>query len=91
MLPPLLHILYVASTIVVPLVKSSLLGWTPLAGKNESIPHLTTFTQWRDILEEESNQFILQPGSLSHLNQILKGLFTFLGKYGRYLSEIIHD
>ncbi|XP_023335481.1 tuftelin-interacting protein 11 [Eurytemora carolleeae] len=53
---------YVASTIVVPLVKSSLLGWTPLAGKNESIPHLTTFTQWRDILEEESNQFILQPG-----------------------------
>ena len=60
-------------------MKSSLLGWTPLAGKNESIPHLTTFTQWRDILEEESNQFILQPGTLSHINQILKGLFTFLG------------
>jgi len=72
-------------------VKSSLLGWTPLAGKNESIPHLTTFTQWRDILEEESNQFILQPGTLSHINKILKGLFFWANAEGTNQKSFMID
>ena len=43
---------YCAQTVVIPLVKRSLGSWTnPLAGRNESLPHLTTFTQWREILE----------------------------------------
>ena len=42
---------YCAQTVVVPLVKESLEGWSPLAGRNHSLPHLTTFTQWREILE----------------------------------------
>jgi len=54
---------YVASTIVVPLVKNSMMEWVPLAGKNESIPHLTTFTQWKDILDDERYQYIKQPGA----------------------------
>jgi len=53
---------YMASTIVVPLVKNSLTDWVPLAGRNESIPHLTTFTQWKDILDDESLQPMTQPG-----------------------------
>ena len=42
---------YCAQTVVVPLVKESLEDWNPLAGRNQSLPHLTTFTQWREILE----------------------------------------
>ena len=38
---------YCAQTVVVPLVKESLSTWSPLAGRNESLPHLTTFTQVR--------------------------------------------
>jgi len=53
---------YVASTIVVPLVAKSMERWIALAGKNESIPHLTVFTQWKDILDDEANQYISQPG-----------------------------
>ena len=41
-----------AGTVVIPLVKSSLADWKdPLAGRNSSLPHLTTFTQWREILD----------------------------------------
>ena len=41
-----------AGTVVIPLVKRSLAGWTdPLAGRNTSLAHLTTFTQWREILD----------------------------------------
>ena len=44
---------YCAQTVVIPLVKRSLGSWTnPLAGRNESLPHLTTFTQWREILDQ---------------------------------------
>ena len=58
-----LLIQYIASTIVVPLVKTSMLGWVPLAGKNESLPHLTTFTQWKDILEDDASlRVVSQPG-----------------------------
>ena len=68
---------YVATTIVVPMVKSSLLGWVPLAGKNESIPHLTTFTQWKDILDEERNQYIKQPGTHNtYLAYLLSSLIS---------------
>ena len=41
-----------AGTVVIPLVKSSLAEWKdPLAGRNSSLPHLTTFTQWREVLD----------------------------------------
>jgi tuftelin-interacting protein 11 len=42
---------YCAHTVVVPLVRESLADWSPLAGRNESLPHLTTFTAWREVLE----------------------------------------
>ena len=46
------EISYCAQTVVIPLVKRSLADWTnPLAGRNESLPHLTTFTLWREILD----------------------------------------
>ena len=46
------EISYCAQTVVIPLVKRSLGNWTnPLSGRNESLPHLTTFTQWREILD----------------------------------------
>ena len=45
------EIAYCAQTVVIPLVKRSLADWSsPLAGRNESLPHLTTFTLWREIL-----------------------------------------
>ena len=47
-------------TVVVPLVKDSLTDWSPLAGRNESLPHLTTFTQWREVLEAGPEH---QPGA----------------------------
>jgi len=51
---------YCAQTVVIPLVKQSLVTWSPLAGRNESLPHLTTFTQWREILEAGGDT---QPGA----------------------------
>jgi len=51
---------YCAQTVVIPLVKQSLASWSPLAGRNESLPHLTTFTQWREILEGGGDT---QPGA----------------------------
>ena len=30
--------------------------------RNESLPHLTTFTQWKDILDDERNIYRGQPG-----------------------------
>eukprot|EP00090_Calanus_glacialis_P026300 TRINITY_DN41326_c0_g1_i1.p1 TRINITY_DN41326_c0_g1~~TRINITY_DN41326_c0_g1_i1.p1 ORF type:complete len:713 (+),score=291.77 TRINITY_DN41326_c0_g1_i1:106-2244(+) len=51
---------YCAQTVVIPLVKQSLTSWSPLAGRNESLPHLTTFTQWREILEAGGDT---QPGA----------------------------
>jgi len=51
---------YAAQTVVIPLVKQALANWSPLAGRNESLPHLTTFTQWREILEGGGD---VQPGS----------------------------
>ena len=43
---------YCAQTVVIPLVKQSLSSWSNiLSSKNQSLPHLTTFTQWRDILD----------------------------------------
>jgi len=50
---------YSAQTVVIPLVKQALANWSPLAGRNESLPHLTTFTQWREILEGGGD---VQPG-----------------------------
>jgi len=44
-------------------VKNSMMDWVPLAGKNESIPHLTTFTQWKDILDDERYNYIKQPAA----------------------------
>jgi len=47
---------YCAQTVVIPLVKRSLGTWSnPLASRNESLPHLTTFTQWREILDMGDN------------------------------------
>ena len=47
---------YCAQTVVIPLVKRSLGSWSnPLASRNESLPHLTTFTQWREILDMGDN------------------------------------
>ena len=51
---------YCAQTVVIPQVKQSLTCWSPLAGRNESLPHLTTFTQWREILEAGGDT---QPGA----------------------------
>lgn len=43
---------YCGQTVVIPLVKSSLANWNNLlSGRNASLTHLTTFTQWRDILD----------------------------------------
>ena len=43
---------YCAQTVVIPVVSRSLKDWRPLAGRNESLPHLTTFTAWRSVLGE---------------------------------------
>ena len=72
---------YMASTIVVPLVRNSLSDWVPLAGRNESIPHLTTFTQWKDILDDEAHQPMVQPGLL----------FTFFIQRKKLVSRMYFD
>ena len=45
-----------------------MLDWVPLAGKNDSIPHLTTFTQWKDILDDERYNYITQPGKFKEFS-----------------------
>ena len=53
---------YIASTVVVPLIKAQLSTWQPLAGRQENLPIVELFRSWKDVLDDDSVSATVQPG-----------------------------
>jgi len=53
---------YIATTIVLPMLKKNLSSWQPLAGRQENLQCITIFTNWKEVLEDD-NDGAAQPGA----------------------------